>query len=95
MLKYLRKGLKPSISAELEHWDLELENFDQIVKKAVNVEAKLDLRPGSSTKEMDQNCPWGSWLANSTIAKSQDSAIKHLRTEEPKVRGTESASGLF
>ena len=57
MLRYFREGLKPSILAELEHQDLELESFDQMVKKAIDAEAKLALRPRSSTKEMDQHCP--------------------------------------
>ena len=63
-----------------------------MVKKAVNTEAKSALRPCSSTKKMDQNCPRGSWPANSTVVKNQDSAMKNLQTEELKVRGTESAS---
>ena len=58
MLKYFRKGLKPLVLAKLEYWDLELESFNQMVKKAVNAEAKSALWPCSSTKEMDQNCPW-------------------------------------
>ena len=53
MLRYFREGLKPSVLAELEHRDLELESFDQMVKKAVDAEAKSALRPRSSTKEMD------------------------------------------
>ena len=93
MLRYFREGLKPSILAELEHRDLKLESFDQIVKKAVDAEAKLTLRPCSSTKKIDQNCPRSSWPANSTIAKSQGSAMKDPRTEEPKVWGIESALG--
>ena len=76
MLRNFWKGLKPSVLAKLEYWDLELESFDQIVKKAVDAEAKLALQTCSSTKEMDLNCPWGNRLANSTIAKSQGSAIK-------------------
>ena len=64
-----------------------------MVKKAVDAEAKSALQPRSSTKEMDQNCPRGSRPANSTVAKSQGSAMKDPQTEEPKVRGTESASG--
>ena len=43
MLRYFRKGLKLSVLAELEHQDLELEDFDQMVKKTVNAEAKLAL----------------------------------------------------
>ena len=92
MLRYFQEGLKPSVLAELEHRDLELESFDQMVKKAVNAEAKSALRTRSSPKEIDQNCPRESQPANSTVAKSQGSAMKDPRTEEPKVQGTELAS---
>ena len=91
MLRYFWEDLKPSVLAELEHRDLELESFDQMVKKAVNAEAKSALRPRSSTKEMDQHCPRGNRPANST--KSQGSTMKDPRTEEPKVRSTEAPSG--
>ena len=56
MLRYFREDLKPFILAELEHWDLELESFNQMVKKAVDAKAKSTLRPRSSTKEIHQNC---------------------------------------
>ena len=87
MLRYFRKGLKPSILAELEHRDLKLESFDQMVKKAVDAEAKSALRPRSSTKEMDQHCSRDNQTANST--KSQGSTMKDPQSEEPKVRETE------
>ena len=93
ILRYFREGLKPSVFAELKLQDLELESFDQIVKKAVNVEAKSALRPRFSTKKMDQNCLRGNQLGNSTVAKSQGSAMKDLWTEELKVQGTEVQSG--
>ena len=91
MLRYFQEGLKSSILAELEHQDLELESFDQMIKKAVDAEAKSALCSRSSTKEMDQYCPRGNQLANST--KSQDSTMKDPQSEEPKVRGTEALSG--
>ena len=91
MLRYFWEGLKPSVLAELEHRDLKLESFDQMVKKAVNTKAKSALRSRFSTKEMDQNCPRGNRPANSTVAKSQGSAMKDPRLEEPMVRGTESS----
>ena len=70
ILRYFWEGLKPYILVKLEHRDLELESFDQIVKKVVNVKAKAALRSCSSTKQMDQNCPRGFQSANSTVAKS-------------------------
>ena len=89
MLRYFREGLTPSVLAELKYRDLELKSFNQMVKKAVNAKAKLTLRPCSSTKKMDQNCPRGNQPANSTVTKSQGSAIKDPRSEKPKVRGIE------
>ena len=53
MLRYFRKGLKPSVLAKLEHQDLDLESFDQMVKKAVDAEAKSALCSRSSIKEID------------------------------------------
>ena len=91
MLRYFREGLKPSILAELEHRDLELESFNQMVKKAVDAETKSALRPRSSTEEMDQHCSRGNRPANST--KSQGSIMKDPRLEESKVRGIEAPSG--
>ena len=88
MLRYFRKGLKPSILAELEHWDLRLKSFDQMVKKAVDAETKLALRPRSSNKEMDQNSPRANRPANFIVAKSQSSTMKDSWTEEPKTRGS-------
>ena len=57
MLKYFQEGLKPSVLTELEYRDLELESFNQMVKKAVNAKAKSAFQPRSSTKDIDQNCP--------------------------------------
>ena len=90
MLRYFREDLKPSILAELEHQDLELESFDQMVKKAVDAEAKSSLRPRSSTKEIDQHCPRGNQPDNSI--KSQSSTMKDPRSEKSKVRGTKAPS---
>ena len=89
ILRYFREGLKLSVLAKLEYWDLELESFNRMVKKAVDAEAKSALQPCSSTKEIDQNCLRGNQLANSTIAKSQDIAMKDLRAEKPKAWGLE------
>lgn len=41
MLNYFQESLKFFILAELEHQDLKLKNFNQIVKKAVDVKAKV------------------------------------------------------
>lgn len=40
MLKYFRKDLIPAILVELEYQDLEPEDFNQMIKKAVDVKPK-------------------------------------------------------
>ena len=70
MLRYFRKGLKPSILAELQNKDLELESFVQIIKKTIVVKAKANLRPRGTTCNIDQNCLQGSRLAQTTTAKA-------------------------
>ena len=87
MLRYFREGLRPSILVELQNEDHELENFLQIVKKAVAAKAKANLRSRAATKDMDQHCPRGSRSANSTAAKNQGQSIKDpRRTEGPGSR---------
>ena len=93
MLRYFWKNLKPLVLVELEHQDLELESFDQMVKKTLNNKTKLDLQPCSSTKKIDQNCPRGNRPANFIGAKSQSSSNKDPRMEKPKVQDTKFLSG--
>ena len=91
MIRYFREGLKPSIKAEIDQRDRELDSFEELVQKAVNAEAKAALRPCSTTREMDQHCPWGTWPANSTVAKGQGNSLKDPRVKaKPKSRAQES-----
>ena len=93
MLRYFRENLKPLILAELEHQDLELKSFNQMVKKTVDAKVKVALWPRSSTRKIDHNCPCGNQPANSTVIKGQNSTIKNSRVEKPKTRGPKSSSG--
>ena len=43
ILRYFRKGLRPFIQVKLDHQDLELESFEQLVKKVVEVKDKASL----------------------------------------------------
>ena len=90
MLRYFREGLRPSILAELQNEDLELESFVQMVKKAGVAEAKANLRSRATTRDMDQHCPRGSRSATAAKASTQGQSIKDPREEEPKVRAPES-----
>lgn len=53
MLKYFRKSLKLFILAELDHWELKLESFNQMIKKVIRVEAKTAFWLYSYTWKMD------------------------------------------
>ena len=96
MLRYFWEGLWPSIRVELEHRDLELESFEQLLKKVVEAEGKASLRPRTTTREMDQHCSRGSRPTIITVAKvsTPSSSIKDPRVEEPKVR-TQEATPLY
>ena len=53
--KYFQKDLKRFILAELKYQDLELEHFNQMIKKAINIEAKIALQPHFSIPKIDQH----------------------------------------
>lgn len=94
MLRYFCKSLKPFIWVELEQRNLELENFEQLVKKVVKVESKTTLWPRSNLREIDQHYPRGSWLAYTTATKSntQGQLIKNPQVGEPKTQSVETSS---
>lgn len=45
MMQYFRKDLKLSIKVEIEQRGQELDSFNKIVEKTVDIEAKIALRP--------------------------------------------------
>ena len=59
MIRYFREGLRPSIRAQLDVRDRELDSWDEIVDKTVDAEAKASLQAPSGTQEMDSQCPCG------------------------------------
>ena len=59
MIRYFREGLRPSIRAQLDVRDRELDSWDEVVDKTVDAEAKASLQAPSGTREMDSRCPRG------------------------------------
>ena len=59
MIRYFREGLRPSIRAQLDVRDRELDSWDEVVDKTVDAEAKASLQAPSGTREMDSQCPRG------------------------------------
>ena len=66
----------------MEQRGQELDNWTEIIKKAVDVEAQASLQPSFYIKEIDQECLRGNW-PNSTKASTQSNSIKDSRTEKP------------
>ena len=53
MVRYFEKGLKPSIKAKMDQNVIHLDNYKELVAKAVRVEAKTSLQPSSYIRETD------------------------------------------
>ena len=53
MVRYFEKGLKPSIKAKMDQNATYLDNYEELVSKAVRVEAKASLRPSSHVRKAD------------------------------------------
>ena len=47
MVRYFEKGLKPSIKAEMDQDATHLDNYEEIIAKAVRAKTKVGLRPSS------------------------------------------------
>ena len=53
IVRYFEEGLKPSIKAEIDQDATHLDNYEELVAKAVRAEAKAGLRPSSYVRETD------------------------------------------
>ena len=92
MICYFREGLKPSIKVEMEQQDRESMDFEEMVQRAVNAEAKADLRSSTMVRDLDARCPKGHRPFHNTSSKvktqgSNDSS----RFEEPKPKNPKPA----
>ena len=59
IIRYFQEGLRPSIRAQLDVRDRELDSWDEVVDKTVDAEAKTSLQALSGTREIDSQCPCG------------------------------------
>ena len=53
MVRYFEEGLKPSIKAEMDQDATHLDNYEELVAKAVRTEAKAGLRASFYMREAD------------------------------------------
>ena len=53
MVRYFRKSPKPSIKTEINQDAIFLDNYKELIAKAVKVEAKVGLKPSSYVQKTD------------------------------------------
>ena len=89
MICYFRKGLKPFIKVKIEQQDRKSMDFEKIVQRTVNVEAKMGLRSSSIVRYLDTYCLQSHRPSNSTTSKVQiqgTTAKDSFCPEEPKTK---------
>ena len=67
MIWYFQKSLTPSIRAQLDAQNQDLDSWEDVVEKAVNIKAKTLLQSVSSIYKMDFRCFQG----NSPVKKEE------------------------
>ena len=89
MVRYFEEGLKPSIKAEMDQDASHLDDYEELVAKAVRAKAKAGLRPSSYVQETDQQVSRGNQPAHTTAHKVQtQGVIKDHRGDESKARAS-------
>ncbi len=59
LIRYLREGLRLSIRAQLDYRGRNLDDWEEVVEKAGDVEAKANLQPPFYIRDIDVRCPKG------------------------------------
>ena len=85
MICYFRESLKPSIKVEIEQQDRESMDFEEMMQRAVNVEAKAGLNSSTIVRESDAHCPRGHHPSHKISSKvqTQGTTAKKPRSKEP------------
>ena len=81
---YFWEGLKPSIKVEMEQQDRASTSFKEMVQRAINEEAKADLRLSIMVRDTDSRCPRGHCPSQNTSTKvqTQGSIVKKSKPKE-------------
>ena len=95
MICYFREGLKSSIKVEMEQQDRESIDFEEMVQRAVNAEAKAGLRSSTMVRELDAHCPRGHRPSYNTSSKvqTQGTTANEPRTKESRSKEAKSTDG--
>ena len=93
MVRYFEEGLKPSIKAEMDQDASHLDDYKELVAKAVRAKAKAGLRPSSYIQKTDQHIPQRNWLVHTTVHKVQThGAMKDYYGDKSKAKASVSTS---
>ena len=67
-------------------------NFEEIVQKTVNAEAKAGLKSSTMVWDLDICCPRGHRLSNNIVSnvQTQKTTAKCSHPEEPKIKNVKS-----
>ena len=85
MVKYFKEGLKSSIRAEMNQDATHLDNYKELVAKAVRAKTKAGLQPSSYVRETDLQVLWGSQPAYTTAHKVQtQETMKDHQWDKPR-----------
>ena len=91
MVRYFEEGLKPSIQAKMDQDATHMDNYEELVLKAVRAEAKAGLRPSSYMREADLQVLRGSQSTHTTAHKVQTQGMV-TRGHESKIKAPASTS---
>ena len=69
MICYFQKDLKPSIKIEIEQQDGETVNFEAIIQRVINTEAKLSLKSNIIVQDLDIRYPQNYCSSNNIALK--------------------------
>ena len=94
MVKYFEEGLKPSIKAMMDQdASYSLDQYEELVAKAMRVNAKASLRPSLYVQETDQQVSQGNRPAHTIAYKVQtQGAIKDHCKDKSRARVSVSTS---
>lgn len=75
MIKYFEKSLKPSVKAKINQDTTQLDDYQELIAKAIKTEVQPSLRPSSYIQETNQNCFKENRLAHATVPKVQSQGV--------------------
>ena len=95
MICYFQEALKPSIKIEMKQQNRESMDFEEMVQRAVNAEAKAGLRSSTMVQESDARCFRSHHPSHNTFLKVQTQGItvKEPSIKESRPKEAKSTSG--